>query len=192
MVETVQAENGVIKPAFAKASAGEAQSFAKASAGNRCRRTIRHPPSTVNRQPSTKTSSRRCVSNATKPEPCSSWMKSRWDLEERERSGALNNMVLCRIFCCLGKALGGGLPLGAFIASKELMDRLMDKPVLGHITTFGGHPLSCAAGLASLNVLLKENLTAAVAAKEKTFQRLLVHPAIRSVTNCRPPHCCGI
>src|SRR6185312_11162053 len=52
---------------------------------------------------------------------------------------------------------------------------------LGHITTFGGHPLSCAAGLASMNVLLKENLAAGVAEKEKTFQRLLIHPAIKSV-----------
>ncbi|HVU84399.1 MAG TPA: aminotransferase class III-fold pyridoxal phosphate-dependent enzyme, partial [Puia sp.] len=81
----------------------------------------------------------------------------------------------------LGKALGGGLPLGAFIASKKLMDLLMDKPVLGHITTFGGHPLSCAAGLASLQVLLKENLVEHVMAKEKIFQRLLIHPAIKSV-----------
>ncbi|HEY4154547.1 MAG TPA: aspartate aminotransferase family protein [Puia sp.] len=81
----------------------------------------------------------------------------------------------------LGKALGGGLPLGAFIAAKKLMDELMDKPVLGHISTFGGHPLSCAAGLASLNVLLKEKLTEGVAEKEKIFQRLLVHPSIRSV-----------
>lgn len=81
----------------------------------------------------------------------------------------------------LGKALGGGLPLGAFVASKHLMDMLMDQPVLGHITTFGGHPLSCAAGLASLNVLLDEQLMESVPHKEKIFRRLLVHPAIRSV-----------
>lgn len=57
----------------------------------------------------------------------------------------------------LGKALGGGLPLGAFIAGKPLMDAFTDRPVLGHITTFGGHPLSCAAGLAAFELLLQEN-----------------------------------
>ncbi len=55
----------------------------------------------------------------------------------------------------LGKALGGGLPLGAFVASKTLMDAFTGNPVLGHISTFGGHPLSCAAGLAALKVLLE-------------------------------------
>jgi acetylornithine/succinyldiaminopimelate/putrescine aminotransferase len=54
----------------------------------------------------------------------------------------------------LGKALGGGMPLGAFIADKELMDAFTDNPVLGHITTFGGHPVSCAAGMAAMKVLL--------------------------------------
>ena len=81
----------------------------------------------------------------------------------------------------LGKALGGGLPLGAFISSKNLMDSLMSQPVLGHITTFGGHPLSCAAGLASLNVLFGENLLNQVIDKEKLFHEHLVHPSIRSV-----------
>lgn len=81
----------------------------------------------------------------------------------------------------LGKALGGGLPLGAFIADRNTMATLTDRPVLGHITTFGGHPLSCAAGLASMKVLLEESWIAAVAAKEKLFRQLLVHPAIREV-----------
>lgn len=54
------------------------------------------------------------------------------------------------------KALGGGLPLGAFMASKSVMSALKENPILGHITTFGGNPLCCAAGLASLNVLLEE------------------------------------
>ena len=58
----------------------------------------------------------------------------------------------------LGKALGGGMPLGAFIASKEMMDALTDHPVLGHITTFGGHPVCCAAGLAALEALLEEQM----------------------------------
>jgi len=73
----------------------------------------------------------------------------------------------------LGKALGGGLPLGAFITSKERMDALADAPVLGHITTFGGHPLSCAAGLAAFEVLIEEKLAAGVAAKHEQFYRLL-------------------
>jgi acetylornithine/N-succinyldiaminopimelate aminotransferase len=81
----------------------------------------------------------------------------------------------------LGKALGGGLPLGAFISSKTRMDAFTNQPVLGHISTFGGHPLSCAAGLAAMQVLLDENLTGEVAEKEKLFIKLLVHPSIKSI-----------
>ncbi|RXK81177.1 aspartate aminotransferase family protein [Filimonas effusa] len=78
----------------------------------------------------------------------------------------------------LGKALGGGMPLGAFISSKEFMDQLIQDPVLGHITTFGGHPVSCAAGKAALEVLLDGNFTGEVQAKEKILQERLQHPAI--------------
>lgn len=81
----------------------------------------------------------------------------------------------------LGKALGGGMPLGAFIADKKLMDALMDKPVLGHITTFGGHPVSCAAGMAAMKALLEEGWMDAVKQKEELFQSLLVHPRIKAV-----------
>ncbi|HWC54501.1 MAG TPA: aspartate aminotransferase family protein [Chitinophagaceae bacterium] len=81
----------------------------------------------------------------------------------------------------LGKALGGGMPLGAFIADKELMSALTNQPELGHITTFGGHPVSCAAGLAAMNILLEENLMKNVRAKENLFRSLLIHPKIRSV-----------
>jgi acetylornithine/N-succinyldiaminopimelate aminotransferase len=81
----------------------------------------------------------------------------------------------------LGKALGGGMPLGAFITDKKLMWSLTADPVLGHITTFGGHPVSCAAGLASLKVLLEENLINDVNKKEELFRSLLIHPKIRSV-----------
>lgn len=81
----------------------------------------------------------------------------------------------------LGKALGGGLPMGAFIADQAKMLTLTDAPVLGHITTFGGHPLCCAAGLASLQVLLEEDWIAQVTHKEQLFRRLLVHPSIRNV-----------
>lgn len=81
----------------------------------------------------------------------------------------------------LGKALGGGMPLGAFVANRERMQVLSYDPVLGHINTFGGHPVSCAAGLAALNVLIDEQLVADVQRKEALFVSLLVHPAIKSV-----------
>jgi len=81
----------------------------------------------------------------------------------------------------LGKALGGGMPLGAFIASGEMMSMLADKPVLGHITTFGGHPVCCAAGKAAMEVLLKEKLYLGAAAKEALFRSLLQHKNIKAV-----------
>ncbi len=81
----------------------------------------------------------------------------------------------------LGKALGGGMPMGAFVSSHELMQVFTHNPVLGHITTFGGHPLCCAAGMAAFNVLLDEQLIAGVAEKEKLFLSQLKHPAIKKV-----------
>ena len=81
----------------------------------------------------------------------------------------------------LGKALGGGMPLGAFIADRSLMYQLADNPVLGHITTFGGHPVCCAAGLAAFDALLEEQIVATVAAKEAAFRSGLVHPKIKGV-----------
>lgn len=81
----------------------------------------------------------------------------------------------------LGKALGGGMPLGAFISANDKMQVLMDKPVLGHITTFGGHPVSCAAGMAAMHVLLNENMMNNVKEKEELFRSLLVHPRIKAI-----------
>jgi acetylornithine/succinyldiaminopimelate/putrescine aminotransferase len=81
----------------------------------------------------------------------------------------------------LAKALGGGMPVGAFISSNTIMGALKENPILGHITTFGGHPVCCAAGLAALDVLLDENLVSGVAEKEALFRKLLVHPAIKQV-----------
>ncbi len=81
----------------------------------------------------------------------------------------------------LGKALGAGMPLGAFVADKKLMDAFTDNPVLGHITTFGGHPVCCAAGMAGLKALLEEGWIATVKAKEELFRSLLVHPKIKAV-----------
>ncbi|MEP7254581.1 MAG: aspartate aminotransferase family protein [Ferruginibacter sp.] len=84
----------------------------------------------------------------------------------------------------LGKALGGGMPLGAFIADKKIMDSLTHDPVLGHINTFGGHPVCCTAGLAAFKVLLEEKLIDPVAEKEKLFISLLNHPQIKTVRSC--------
>ena len=81
----------------------------------------------------------------------------------------------------LAKALGGGMPVGAFISSNAIMGALKENPILGHITTFGGHPVCCAAGLAALEVLLYDNLVSGVAEKEALFRKLLVHPAIKQV-----------
>ena len=73
----------------------------------------------------------------------------------------------------LGKALGGGMPMGAFIADKKIMDALTHDPVLGHINTFGGHPVCCAAGMEALKVLLDEGLVEGVKEKEQLFVSLL-------------------
>jgi acetylornithine/succinyldiaminopimelate/putrescine aminotransferase len=81
----------------------------------------------------------------------------------------------------LAKALGGGMPIGAFIASRGIMSVLKENPILGHITTFGGHPVCCAGGLAALEVLLNEDLVSGVAEKEALFRKILVHPAIREI-----------
>ena len=80
----------------------------------------------------------------------------------------------------LGKAIGGGMPLGAFVSSHDNMMQLAAEPVLGHITTFGGHPVCCAAGLAAMNVLLDENLITHVEAKRSLFEKRLVHPLVKS------------
>jgi acetylornithine/N-succinyldiaminopimelate aminotransferase len=80
----------------------------------------------------------------------------------------------------LGKALGGGMPLGAFIADQKLMNTLTHDPVLGHITTFGGHPVSCAAGKAALEVLLDGKFISQVKQKETILKENLIHPSIIS------------
>lgn len=82
---------------------------------------------------------------------------------------------------CVAKGFGGGLPLGAFISSKSIMDNLTNNPVLGHITTFGGHPLSCAASLATLKELLSTDYIDLVKHKEDLFRSLLQHPQIIKV-----------
>jgi acetylornithine/succinyldiaminopimelate/putrescine aminotransferase len=81
----------------------------------------------------------------------------------------------------LGKALGGGMPLGAFVASRERMWTLTSDPVLGHITTFGGHPVCCAAGMAAMKALLSEDRIAGVAHISALLQSEFRHPLVRSV-----------
>jgi len=92
-----------------------------------------------------------------------------------DRFGVIPDILL------LAKALGGGMPLGAFISSEEIMSSLMSDPVLGHITTFGGHPVCCAAGLASLNVIIEEQLVESCNLKSSLFKKELVHPLISEV-----------
>ena len=79
----------------------------------------------------------------------------------------------------LAKALGGGLPLGAFISSKEIMSVFQQDPVLGHLTTYGGHPLSCAAGIALFEKIQQGNLLERVPALESILRNKLQHPAIK-------------
>jgi acetylornithine/succinyldiaminopimelate/putrescine aminotransferase len=79
------------------------------------------------------------------------------------------------------KGMGGGMPIGAFLANEALMRTLSFDPVLGHITTFGGHPVSCAASLATLNYILDDNLMDQIPAKSALFHSLLVHPIIKEV-----------
>lgn len=81
----------------------------------------------------------------------------------------------------LAKAMGGGMPLGAFISSGKIMSSLADNPALGHITTFGGHPVCCAAGLASLEVIIKENLTCESQRKSAIFRKQLNHPSVLNI-----------
>lgn len=95
-----------------------------------------------------------------------------WGFEQFE---IVPDMVL------LGKALGGGMPLGALVTARAKMNAFTENPVLGHITTFGGHPVSCAAGLAAMNVLLEGNLIQSVKEKENLFRSLLNHPSIKAI-----------
>jgi acetylornithine/succinyldiaminopimelate/putrescine aminotransferase len=81
----------------------------------------------------------------------------------------------------IGKGLGGGMPIGAFIASAEMMALLKQNPKLGHITTFGGHPVIAAASLATLQEIISNNLIAEVLEKEKIFRNLLRHNAIKEI-----------
>jgi len=82
---------------------------------------------------------------------------------------------------CLAKSFGGGMPLGAFVSSKEMMHTLTIDPPLGHITTFGGHPVSCAAGLAAQSHILEKDLLAHAIKTEALYRKHLIHPAIELI-----------
>ena len=101
------------------------------------------------------------------------------------RTGALFAMLKYGVapdIVCLAKAFGGGMPLGAFAARPKIMQTLQENPVLGHITTFGGHPVCCAAGLAALNYLLDNKVVEGVEAKGALYAQLLGnHPAVREI-----------
>ena len=79
------------------------------------------------------------------------------------------------------KGMGGGMPIGAFAASSEIMSVLKTNPVLGHITTFGGHPVSCAAAHATIRSIAESNLVESCNTKAQLFRELLIHPKIISI-----------
>ncbi|MES2519214.1 MAG: aspartate aminotransferase family protein [Bacteroidota bacterium] len=92
-----------------------------------------------------------------------------------EQFGIYPDVLLC------AKGMGGGMPIGAFIANQKVMSIFKNNPILGHITTFGGHPVSCAASLAALNVIFEENLLEGVEQKAQIFKDLLVHEKIKEI-----------
>jgi len=94
-----------------------------------------------------------------------------------EQFGVVPDVIVC------AKGMGGGMPIGAFISSKEMMSVFKNNPILGHITTFGGHPVSAAASLATLQTLQKENLYQLAKQKAELFKELLVHPKIKEIRN---------
>jgi acetylornithine/succinyldiaminopimelate/putrescine aminotransferase len=92
-----------------------------------------------------------------------------------EQSGIYPDILLS------AKGMGGGMPIGAFMASQQVMQVFKTNPILGHITTFGGHPVSCAASLAALRVTVDSNLSAQAIEKGQLFKTLLVHEKIKEV-----------
>jgi acetylornithine/N-succinyldiaminopimelate aminotransferase len=95
-----------------------------------------------------------------------------------EQFGVVPDILVC------AKGMGGGMPIGAFISSPAIMVGFQTNPILGHCTTFGGHPVSCAASLATLQVIQEENLLADVPAKAARLRAALHHPAIKEIRNC--------
>ncbi|QDH80047.1 aspartate aminotransferase family protein [Echinicola soli] len=94
-----------------------------------------------------------------------------------EHYGIVPDIVVC------AKGMGGGMPIGAFIASQSIMEVFKNNPLLGHITTFGGHPVSCVAALATIDVLKNEQLIKQVESKANLFKEYLKHPKIKGIRN---------
>ncbi len=94
-----------------------------------------------------------------------------------EHFGIVPDILVC------AKGMGGGMPIGAFIANKEIMAVFKNNPLLGHITTFGGHPVSAAASLATIEVIHEERLLEQVEVKAELFKKLLKHPKIKGIRN---------
>ena len=94
-----------------------------------------------------------------------------------QRYGVMPDILL------LAKSLGGGMPLGAFISKKEILHTFTHDPMLGHLTTFGGHPVCCAAALATLEVLLNDDLISTVEFRGQQFRTRLQHPMIKEIRN---------
>jgi acetylornithine/succinyldiaminopimelate/putrescine aminotransferase len=94
-----------------------------------------------------------------------------------EHFGIVPDILVC------AKGMGGGMPIGAFIANKEVMGVFKNNPLLGHITTFGGHPVSAAASLATIQILQDEKLIGQVESKAQRFKNLLIHPKIKAIRN---------
>ncbi|MFN3800216.1 aspartate aminotransferase family protein [Belliella pelovolcani] len=94
-----------------------------------------------------------------------------------EHFGIVPDILVC------AKGMGGGMPIGAFIANKEVMGAFKNNPLLGHITTFGGHPVSAAASLATIKIIQEENLLDQVEIKAELFKKLLKHPKIKGIRN---------
>ncbi len=100
------------------------------------------------------------------------------------RTGPLFSFEESRIvpdILLLGKGFGGGMPLGAFISSQENMSALTHRPVLGHLSTFGGHPVCCAAAEAHLDIVVNPEWGLKVAKQEKLFRKFLIHEKIREI-----------
>ncbi|SFT47433.1 Acetylornithine/succinyldiaminopimelate/putrescine aminotransferase [Algoriphagus locisalis] len=96
---------------------------------------------------------------------------------------AFEHMEIVPDILVCAKGMGGGMPIGAFVANKEVMGVFKNNPILGHITTFGGHPVSAAASLATIQILLEEKLIEEVEKKAALIKTLLVHPKIKSIRN---------
>jgi acetylornithine/succinyldiaminopimelate/putrescine aminotransferase len=92
-----------------------------------------------------------------------------------EHSGVIPDII------CFAKGMGGGMPIGAMVSSRDNLNAFTENPVLGHITTFGGHPVCCAAALACIDVIVEEQLPEAAARRQDIFKEYLQHPAVHEI-----------